>query len=148
MPPPFSESGSGTLTDSTATQRRRKAANKPEKPYAEFTLFPRATGRWTRKIWAKRTTLGERATQTALKLYLDRRDDLHAGRQSTEACYIRRILDNASLPLKARFCCGSMSDFVTVVMVRLCHAFGHNLALASRLASFESQLLLNIGCLC
>jgi len=60
--------------------------NKPQKPYPGFPLFPHSTGRWAKKIRQKLHYFGywnksnDSGWLTALNLYQEQREDLHAGR--------------------------------------------------------------------
>ena len=59
-----------SVANSTTTLR-------PEKPYAEFPLFPHATGRWAKKIRGKFHYFGpSRDPHGALRRYLTEKDDL------------------------------------------------------------------------
>ena len=82
------------MRNSTVKSRRRKASDRPKKPYPTFPLTPHASGKWMKKIrgtihyfgkWARRENgklvrVEGDGWEEALKLYKADADDLHAGR--------------------------------------------------------------------
>ncbi|MBI1913478.1 MAG: hypothetical protein HYS12_01800 [Planctomycetes bacterium] len=79
---------------SSRKPRRRKAADRPKKPYPDFPLTPHASGAWQKKIrgkihyfgrWARRVNgklerIEGDGWKEALEEYKAQADDLHAGR--------------------------------------------------------------------
>jgi integrase len=82
-------------SDSTRKPRRRKDADRPQKPYPEFPLSPHPSGAWQKKIrgkihyfgrWARRVNgklvrIEGDGWKEALEEYKKVADDLHAGRK-------------------------------------------------------------------
>ena len=77
------------MGNSTLTSRRAKAAVKgkaerPDKPHPDFPLFSHANGRWCKKVAGKLRYFTKWADdpkgKTALKQWLEEKDDLLAGR--------------------------------------------------------------------
>jgi len=70
-----------SIKSNVSTPKRKATVSKPEKPYADFTLFPHATRRWAKKIKGKTHYFGKwDDPQAAVGLYNEQREDLHAGR--------------------------------------------------------------------
>jgi integrase len=74
--------------------------SRPGKPHPDFPLFPHATGRWAKKIRGRFCFFGKVADDpkggTALALWLERKDDLLAGRTprpKVEGFTLRELLD-------------------------------------------------------
>ena len=83
----------------------RQHRQKPPKPRADFPLFAHANGRWAKKIRGKMAYFGKwEDPDAALAEYLDKRDDLYAGRRprpKAEGLELRDLL-NRFLDAKTR----------------------------------------------
>jgi hypothetical protein len=62
-----------------------RAAGKVKKPHPDFPLFPHRSGRWAKKVKGQFAYFGKVSDDTrgerALKLWLEQKDDLLAGRK-------------------------------------------------------------------
>jgi integrase len=87
---------------------------KPAKPYAEFPLFPHATGRWAKKIRGKLHYFGPwDDPQAALDKYLAEKDALHAGRKprpDPEAVTVKDAVNAFCMAKKALVEAGELSE--------------------------------------
>jgi hypothetical protein len=88
-----------STSDSTAPAH----AGKPNKPYADFPLFPHQTRRWAKKVRGKMHYFGSwDDPDGALAKYLAVKDDLHAGRKPRELSAGVTIKDLANAILNAK----------------------------------------------
>jgi integrase len=89
------------MADHTPT----RLAEKPEKPYPDFPLFPHAARQWAKKINGKMKYFGPwEDADGALAKYQAERDDLYAGRKprpKVEGVMVRAVV-NAFLTAKTR----------------------------------------------
>src|SRR3954470_6136050 len=77
--------------------------SKPAKPYPDFPLFPHAAGVWAKKIRGKLHYFGTwDDPDAALAKYLERKEDLHAGRTPRGATEGVRVKDVANAFLAAK----------------------------------------------
>jgi len=108
------------------------ASSKPAKPYADFPLFPHATGRWAKKIRGKLRYFGKwDDPDAALVKYLAEKDNLHAGRTPRDAADALTVytLCGKFLTTKKRMLdAGELSprsfDDYTATCKRIMRAFG------------------------
>ena len=64
-----------------ANRTKTRSRNKPQKPSADFPLFPHSNGQWAKKVCGKLHYFGSwNAPDAALHSWLDDKDDLLAGR--------------------------------------------------------------------
>lgn len=78
-----------TQQSSLRAPRRKVTPGRPRKPHRDFPLFPHATGRWAKKVKGKLVYFGKIVDdphgENGLKLWLEQRDDLLAGRKPRPA---------------------------------------------------------------
>ena len=102
----------------------------PKKPYPDFPLFPHATGRWAKKINGRTVYFGPWAdADGALARYLDRRDDLYAGRtpgaaRPASGPTVRDLLNDFLTSRKARLDVGELSPQTWVTYRTTCDEVG------------------------
>lgn len=97
---------------------KKPSTDKPAKPYADFTLYPHASGRWAKRIRGKihyfgrwRDVPGD-GWQAALDLFHEQRDDLYAGRvprKPTEGCPVADLCGSFLDHKKARRTTGAIA---------------------------------------
>ena len=112
---------------------KTRSRQKPAKPYPDFPLFAHATGRWAKKIRGKLHYFGPwNDADAALQLYLDQRDDLHAGRRPrltggvTVRDTVNRFLTSKSRLMKNHELTQRTFDDYVRTCDRLVEAFGKN----------------------
>src|SRR5262245_29543758 len=84
-------------------------ASKPSKPYHDYPLFAHANGCWAKKIRGRLHYFGvwvgagpDHGADTALKLYLEQKDALHAGRSPRPDPAALTVKDVANAFLNAK----------------------------------------------
>lgn len=93
----------------TANSTNSTPTGKPAKPYADFPLFPHASGQWAKKIRGKVYYVGVWDNpDAALAKYLDQKDSLHASRKpkvDTDEVTVKQLC-NEFLNFKKELCEG------------------------------------------
>ena len=132
------ESDTGTIAMSKSTA--------PSKPRKDFPLFPHQTGRWCKKVLGRHEYFGGVADdpngEKALKLWLDRKDDLLAGRRpqlAGDQVTVRDLLNRFRGAKKDLFDSGEIVRSTYTDWVETCDLLKDFFGLTRTLVSIRSE---------